>query len=168
MLQYYQVTRMSGGFERDQPVGGGTVNKAMKEVFRGDRAVGNSNFEQDFDAYSGPYGVVDPRLIGHLYPSYMFIESGDKVSSGFDKRGEVFHDDSRALMIGAVLGEYDFISRRADLDQFKHAQFSVEAIDDSEKSFIKNAETYPIFSIARWHGQDVPVNNMTLETNIEK
>lgn len=157
---------MSDELGGDQPVGGGTVNDTMKDAFRGDTKVEKSDLKQEFNAYDGPYGVIDPRLIGHFYPSYMFIESGDRVSSGFDNRGDVFYDDNRALMIGAVLGEYDFVSRRADLDQFRHAQFSVEAIDSSEKSFIRSAETYPIFSIARWHGQNVPINNMTLSTDI--
>lgn len=144
------------------------MHQRLKAAFRGDIEVGDSGLGDEIDAYDGPYGVIDPRLIGYSYLSYLFVESGDNLSSGLENRDNVFNNDEKALMLGAALGDYDFIGRRADIDQFKHAQFTVDAIDDTEKSFMQNIETYPIFSVGRWHGQNVDVNNMTMRRNVEE
>lgn len=153
----------------DTPVGGKGAKEDLIKAFNGDIRVDGSRLERSTDVYDGPYGVVDPRLIGYTYLSYVFIESGGNLQSGFQADETLFDETEKALMIGAALGEYDFIHRRADVSQYRHADFAVDAIDaeDDELSFVRNIETYPLFTIGRWHGQDVPVKNMTLRREVE-
>jgi hypothetical protein len=134
----------------------------IRDLYEGNVEV--SDIELDV-AFNGPYGIVDPRFIGHNYVSYMFINSGENLNEGFDTASDAFRDreEGQALMLGSALGEYDFIHRRVDGSQYFHADFTVHAIDNQEDfKFVEQVETYPVFSVGRWHGQNVRPKNITL------
>jgi len=113
--------------------------------------------------FEGPYGIVDPRCVGFSYVSYVFIKSRENLEQGFDASRDIFEYKHRALMLGSVLGEYDFVHRRVDKNTHRHVGFTVDAIndEDGDMEFVRNAETYPIFTIGRWHGQDIDDDDMT-------
>lgn len=140
--------------------------KQLRDAYVGNIKYTGSELAESVDVVKGPIGVVDPRYLGYMYLSYLFIESQTELDSGFDADESIFGDPQKALMLGSALGEYDFIHRRADTSQYKHAGFVVDAIDNEDFAFMKDVETYPIFSVARWHGQDIPNRNMTLKRSV--
>lgn len=141
----------------------GSTTKQLRSLYKG--SIQESETKLDV-SYNGPFGIVDPRFVGLNYVSYMFIESKSNLDDGFGTDRDAFRDgeEEEALMLGSVLGEYDFIHRRADASQYIHAGFSVNTIDDDEDfAFVANVESYPVFSVARWHGHNIRPDNITLE-----
>ena len=139
-----------------------STEEDLRDLYKGNEGV--SDIELDI-AFNGPYGIVDPRFVGHNYVSYMFMNSGEHLDDGFDTASDAFRDreEGQALMLGSALGGYDFIHRRVDGSQYFHADFTVHAIDNQDDfGFVENVETYPVFSVGRWHGQNVRPNNITL------
>lgn len=114
---------------------------------------------------NGPYAVIDPRRVGYNYISYAFIESGADlpgIKQGPEEISRQFQDSAinNGLLVGTSLGDFDIIHRRTEQKQYTHAKFAVDSIDDDEVDYIQSIETYPIWAIARWHGQDIPKNKM--------
>ena len=103
---------------------------------------------------SGPKTIVDPRFIGYSFPSYTFVESQNNLARGHNARRGDFDQPRKALMFGTVLGDFDFIHRRVDRDRWDNAAFAKRAKNEQELSYFESIETYPIFQIVRWHGQD--------------
>lgn len=102
-----------------------------------------------------PVGIVDPRYLGLSFPSYVFAETGKGLSSamGADLTDFETSYQNNGLMSSISFGKYDFVHRRVEPSQYNHAEFAVDATNDLD--FIESMETYPIFTIGRWHGQDV-------------
>ena len=98
--------------------------------------------------------VVDPRYVGYSFPSYMFVESENSLSDAIAAGDDDFAQPWKALMLGTTLGQYDLIHRRVDQDRYANARFTVRAKNGPNLNFFENQETYPIFEIRRWHGQD--------------
>lgn len=144
----------------------GSMKDDIKKVYQGKKSFQDTDLD-DLHEVQGPYGIVDPRKLGYTYPSYMLIKSGSNIQSGFDFE-DFANDKYKSLMMSSALGEFDFINRRCDVSNYKHAEYVVEAIDKDELKFMKNVETYPIFSIGRWHGQNVLPGNMTLKREPEE
>jgi hypothetical protein len=139
----------------------GLMKEDIKKVYAGNKSYQDTDLDE-LSEVNGPYGIVDPRRLGFSYPSYMLIKSGSNIESGFDFNGFP-EDEYKSLMMSSTLGDFDFINRRCDVNNYKHAEYVVEAIDRDELEFMQNVETYPIFSIGRWHGQDVSKGDMTLQ-----
>lgn len=136
------------------------INKNKKETLRSLYIDGSTNGADANELIEnlpcdGLYGIVDPRYVGYNYVSYMFIEAKDKLITGKAADRSDFDDVRKALMKSAILGEYDFVHRRADTAQYRHAHFTVNAKENDKLSFFQEIETYPVFSVGRWHGQDV-------------
>ena len=136
------------------------VNKNMKEKLKSLYKNGSSDGSDTSELIEnlpceGVYGIIDPRYVGYNYVSYMFIEAKDELATGKAANRSDFDDERKALMKSAILGEYDFVHRRADTAQYRHAHFTVNAKENDNLSFFQDIETYPVFSVGRWHGQDV-------------
>lgn len=136
------------------------INKNMKEKLKSLYKNGSGNGSDPNELIEdlpcdGLYGIIDPRYVGYNYVSYMFIEAKDKLTTGKAANRSDFDDEEKALMKSAILGEYDFVHRRADTAQYRHAHFTVNAKENDDLSFFQEIETYPVFSVGRWHGQDV-------------
>lgn len=149
--------------DADYPVSSSEFN-TIKELY-----VDASDFDEKkenvpIEPIDGPYEVVDPRYVGYHYLAYVFVETKESLGSAIDTNPENFPVDDRhkALMLGSCFGDFDIIHRRADKSQYNHADFTVRAKENKELDFFQGVETYPIFTVGRWHGQDVK-GNMTLD-----
>ena len=120
----------------------------------------------------GPHIVVDPRRIGFDYLSYSFIESGEELPD-ISEEGKKIADDfqdtklNNGLLLGITLGGFDMAHRRVEKQQHSHAEFAVESINSSSMNYIEGIETYPIWAIARWHGQNIPEQRMFNDVDFE-
>lgn len=146
----------------DIPVSGADLAR-IQELYKDASGKGVAEEVEGIDTVEGPYGIVDPRYVGYTYLSYMFIETKGQLEAARAFKREQFTQPHKALMMGVVFGEFDLIHRRADVSQYMHAEFSVRAKDNHDLRFFQDIETYPIFSVGRWHGQDVK-GEMTLKT----
>jgi DNA-binding Lrp family transcriptional regulator len=129
------------------------VKKLYKDATSYEDKIGN--LEPGNIPAGEPVGIVDPRYLGLNYPSYVFIETGKSLEEAIDPEEELFSDGNikRGTLTGLSLGEYDIIHRRAEIKKYSHANFAVDATDELE--YCRTLETYPIFTLGRWHGQDV-------------
>jgi DNA-binding Lrp family transcriptional regulator len=112
--------------------------------------------EREGDIPAGePVGVVDPRYIGFDFLSYVFMETGEGLSDArkVDENHFTGANQNKGMMASLCFGDYDVIHRRAEPNQYAHARFAVDSKDNL--TFCKSLETYPIFTVGRWHGQDV-------------
>lgn len=99
------------------------------------------------------FPVFDPRFLGKKYPSYTFVETENNLEQGSEAALSNFNSEADAQLLGTVLGDVDLIHRRVDGDRWANADFAKWAKE--RLSFFEQFETYPIFEIARWYGQDI-------------
>jgi len=99
------------------------------------------------------FPVFDPRFLGKKYPSYTFVETENNLEQGSEAALGNFNSEADAQLLGTVLGDVDLIHRRVDGDRWANADFAKWAKE--RLSFFEQFETYPIFQIARWYGQDI-------------
>jgi DNA-binding Lrp family transcriptional regulator len=99
-----------------------------------------------------PFTVIDPRYLGYSFPSYTFVETKNNLETGAEARETHFRNPRHTMLIGTVLGDVDLIQRRVDENRWANGEFAKWA--NERLDYFEKFETYPIFQIARWHGQD--------------
>jgi len=117
-------------------------------ISRGSRFYGDLD-----DRLIETFPVFDPRFLGKKYPSYTFVKTENNLEQGSKAALDDFNSESDAQLLGTVLGDVDLIHRRLDADRWSNADFAKWAKE--RLSFFEQFETYPIFQIARWYGQDI-------------